>query len=117
PISKIDVVEQRELDPATGQPKPFTVRKHIAYDGGTQSSHVFPFDGDYPRLRRVIERDEEPLVGHFWHRGVLASPFVKRDSNQRVLVIGSAGGQETKAALTYGAESVDAVELVGTVVE
>jgi len=117
PISKIDVIEQRELDPATGQPKPFTVRKHIAYDGGTQSSHVFPFDGDYARLRHAIEQGSEPLEGHFWHRGVLASHFAKRDNGQKVLVIGSAGGQETKAALMYGASSVDAVEMVRTVVE
>ena len=34
-----------------------------------------------------------------------------------VLVIGSAGGQEIKAALMYGASHVDGVELVDAVVE
>jgi hypothetical protein len=34
-----------------------------------------------------------------------------------VLVIGSAGGQETKAALMYGASAVDAVEMVASVIE
>jgi uncharacterized membrane protein YagU involved in acid resistance len=34
-----------------------------------------------------------------------------------VLIIGSAGGQETKAALMFGAAHVDAVELVPTVIE
>src|ERR1019366_507779 len=43
--------------------------------------------------------------------------YLKRDTGARVLVIGSAGGQETKAALVYGAARVDAVELVPTVVE
>ena len=117
PISKIDVIEQTLVDPATGAPRANSVRKHIAYDGGTQSSHVFPFDGDYARLRGVIEQATEPLDSHFWHRGVLASHFAKRDSGQRVLVIGSAGGQETKAALMYGAAAVDGVEMVRTVVD
>jgi spermidine synthase len=117
PISKIDVVDQTRIDPATGEAAPFTSRKHIAYDGGTQSSHIFPFDGDYAGLRRSIERGEAPVREHFWHRGVLASHYLLRDSGQRVLIIGSAGGQETKAALMYGASGVDAVEMVGSVVE
>ena len=117
PISKIDIIEQVGSDPTTGRVDTSARRKHIAYDGGTQSSHIFPFDGDYARLRGAIDRGDAPIRLHFWHRGVLASHRVKRDTGQRVLVIGSAGGQETKAALTYGASHVDAVEMVGTVVE
>ena len=86
----------------------------MAYDGGTQSSHIYPFDGDYPKLRRELEQE---LVNHFWNRGVLASHYLKRDSGQKVLIIGSAAGQETKAAVLFGADRVDAVEMVGTVVE
>ena len=33
------------------------------------------------------------------------------------MIIGSAAGQEVKAALTYGAGEIDAVEMVGTVVD
>ena len=117
PISKIDVIDQIPNDPKTDRPDPAARRKHIAYDGGTQSSHIFPFDGNYAGLRSAIESGAAPIHLHFWHRGVLASHRVKRDSNQRVLVIGSAGGQETKAALMYGASSVDAVEMVRTVVQ
>jgi len=117
PISKIDVIDQVANDLKTDRPDPDARRKHIAYDGGTQSSHIFPFDGDYAGLRDGIERGAMPMHRHFWHRGVLASHRVKRDTHQRVLVIGSAGGQETKAALMYGASSVDAVEMVRTVVE
>lgn len=117
PVSKIDVIDQTERDPRTGEAVPFTARKHIAYDGGTQSSHIFPFDGDFARMRRTIEENREPLRAHFWHRGVLGSHYLKRDSGQRVLVIGSAGGQETKAALTYGAAHVDGVEMVASVIE
>jgi spermidine synthase len=117
PVSKIDVIEQAEVDPTTGRADPATRRKHIAYDGGTQSSHIFPFDGNLRRLRESIEAGTEPVRRHFWHRGVLASHYARRDSRQRVLVIGSAGGQETKAALMYGAARVDAVEMVGSVIE
>ncbi|MEE9447741.1 MAG: hypothetical protein V3V09_07250, partial [Arenicellales bacterium] len=46
-----------------------------------------------------------------------ASHYLKRDTDQEVLVIGSAGGQEMKAALTYGAKHVDGIELVGKVVD
>jgi len=116
PISKIDVIDQIGSDPVTQQADPAARRKHIAYDGGTQSSHIFSFDGHYADLRAAIERGTAPMHLHFWHRGVLASHRAKRDSGQRVLVLGSAGGQETKAALMYGASHVDAVELVGSVV-
>lgn len=117
PVSKIDVIDQPDTDPLTEAPNPEVRRKHIAYDGGTQSSHVFPFDGDYRRLRETIEARSEPLRYHFWHRGVLASHYAKRGTAPRVLVIGSAAGQETKAARMYGASHVDAVELVGAVVD
>ncbi|MGX9727170.1 MAG: spermine/spermidine synthase domain-containing protein [Candidatus Electronema sp. VV] len=43
--------------------------------------------------------------------------ITERDSGQEVLIIGAAGGQETKAALTFGAKHVDVVELVGFVVK
>ena len=117
PVSKIDVIELRD-DPATPQHNgDWPRRKHIAYDGGTQSSHITESDGDLARLRRAIESGSKSIYDDFWHRGVLASHFIKRDSGQRVLIIGAAGGQETKAALMYGAAHVDAIELVPTVVE
>lgn len=115
PVSKIDVFDQPTAEPGMGETGPG--RKHIAYDGGTQSSHIYPFDGNYQRLRASLESGKEKLRNHFWHRGVLGSHFLKRDSGQKVLVIGSAGGQETKAALMYGAAELDAVEMVGAVVE
>ena len=113
PISKIDVIDVTEVDRTITEVSG-TQKKHIAYDGGAQSSHIFPFDGNFKELRENIAH----VIGkHFWEIGVLASHYLKRDTNQRVLIIGSAGGQETKAALLYGAKHVDAVELVGTVVD
>jgi spermidine synthase len=103
PISKIDVIDKTKEG-----------MKHIAYDGGSQSSHIYPFNGDYEHLRNNLFNLVEK---HFWFRGVLASHYLKRDTGHKVLVIGSAGGQEVKAALMFGAKRVDAIEMVGTVVE
>ncbi len=117
PISRIDVIDQT-WTPQKARPWwPSGDRKIIQYDGGNQSSYFFPFDGDLKALRALLDRDKSHLKEHFWQIGVLASHHLKRDSGQSVLVIGSAGGQETKAALLYGAAHIDAVELVPTVVE
>jgi len=117
PISKINVIDET-WSPAISVPWHLSGdRKAIQYDGGNQSSYFYKFDGDLPGLRALVERDKSHINEHFWQLGVLASHYLKRDSGQTVLVIGSAGGQETKAALMYGAAHVDAVELVPTVVE
>ena len=101
PVSSIDVVDFR------------SGIKWIAYDGGTQTSYYYKFDGDYKALRENFERIQDI---YFWGPYVAASHFLKRDTDQEVLILGAAGGQETKAALMYGASHVDAVELVGSVV-
>lgn len=112
PVSQISVIDQpASVASPSGQDGG---RKHIAYDGGTQSSNFFPFDGDCAALRRDLPRR---LRDQFWQRGVLASHYLRRDSRYTALIIGSAGGQETKAALMYGASSIDAVEMVRTVVD
>lgn len=105
PISKIDVMYDA---------KDHGWFRYIAYDGGTQTSAFYDFNGDFQYLRNHIA---DEIGRQFWQRGVLASHYLKRDTNQKVLVIGSAGGQEIKAALMYGARHVDGVELVGAVVE
>lgn len=102
PISKIDIISYR---------KTF---KWIAYDGGTQTSYFYKFDGDYEQL---VKDAKNKASRHFWGKVVLPSHFLKQGSGQEVLIIGSAGGQETKAAIAYGASRVDAIELVGAVVE
>ena len=104
PMSKIDVIR---LSPTN---------KHVAYDGGSQSSHFFKFDGDLAGLRKTILEGTEDLKEDFWEAGVLASHYLKRDSAADVLIIGSAAGQETKAALLFNPAWVDGIELVGTVV-
>jgi spermidine synthase len=101
PISKIDIIDYGNLH-------------YIAYDGGSQNSVFYPFDGDFQSLRENLPSE---LTAHFWQRGVLASHALKEGSHATVLVIGSAGGQEIKAALMYEAKHVDGVEMVGTVVD
>ena len=105
PISKIDVLNLKVV----GQNK-----KWIAYDGGTQTSYFYPFDGDFDALRASLPASAHQ---HFWGPHVILSHDLKADSGSKVLIIGSAGGQELKAALTYSPSEVDAIELVGKVVE
>ncbi|NND83134.1 MAG: hypothetical protein HKN50_11965 [Gammaproteobacteria bacterium] len=104
PISKIDVLN---LEPLHRK------QKWIAYDGGTQSSYFYKFDGDLDALRESMPAAAN---SQFWGAHVAVSHYLKADSDSEVLIIGSAGGQELKAALTYSAGNVDAIELVGTVV-
>ena len=101
PISKIDIIKYDHL-------------RYIAYDGGSQTSLFYPFNGDFQALRNNLPNQ---LTLHFWQRGVLASHYLKEGTHPNVLVIGSAGGQEIKAALLYGANHVDGVEMVGSVVK
>lgn len=101
PISKIDVID-------------YGTQKHIAYDGGTQSSYIIPFDGDFKKLREEVQTGKGY---HFYGPMVYVSHGLKADTGHEVLIIGAAGGSETKAALMYGASHVDAVELVGHVID
>jgi len=109
PISRIDVV-------AYGATKTFPALKHVAYDGGSQSSHFFPFDGNFAALRELLETASGPAGHHFWTRAVAAAHYLKRDTDARVVIFGSAAGQETKAALTFNAAHVTGIDMVGTVV-
>jgi spermidine synthase len=112
PISKIDVIRAPGVQVSSGTDS----SKHVAYDGGSQSSDLFYFDGNVDGLREMVLAGYPRLNRHFWIRGVLASHYFKRDSGAEVLIVGSAAGQETKAALLFNPSRVDGVELVDTVV-
>lgn len=107
PISKVNVIDYKKVNDK------YTF-KWIAYDGGSQTSYFYEFDGDFAKLRSELP---ENAINHFWASYLAVSHYAKRDKGSEVLIIGSAGGQEIKAALTYGAADVDAIELVGKVVE
>ena len=115
PISRIDIIDQTLGRETSGAAQQGINRKAIEYDGGNQTSYFYQFDGNLPALRARISNDPQLANVNFWQIGVLASHYLERDTHQSVLVIGSAGGEETKAALMYGAKRVDAVELVPTV--
>jgi hypothetical protein len=120
PIAKIEVLNKPwspEEVAKTGRWWTGGDRKHIAYDGGMQSSFFYKFDGNLPALRETIERDRMVAREQFWQISVLAADYLKRDTGHTVLVIGSAGGHDTKAALMYGASHVDAVEMVAAVID
>ena len=102
PISRIDLIRYRDE------------YVWVAYDGGTQTSYFYRFDGDYKKLRASLP---EKARDNFWDKFVFASHWLKEGTAPDVLVIGAAGGQETKAAVTFGARSVDAVEMVGAVID
>ena len=114
PVSKIDVIPVAADDDGGPEQAP---AKFVRYDGGSQSTHLFAFDGDFAALRRELDRDIDNAARYFWNRAVPLSHWFKADTDADVLIIGSAGGQETKAALTYGAGQVDAIEMVAAVVE
>jgi len=115
PIAKIDVIKAYETNRETGGK---SIRNRVlAYDGGAQTSRYFPFDGDYAALRQSLERDLSDVTRHFWNRSVVVAHWLKADTDADVLIIGSAGGQETKAALLFNPKRVDAVEMVRAVVD
>jgi spermidine synthase len=117
PISKVNVVDQTLPPPPAPPTHAGGDRKAIQYDGANQTSFLYHFNGDQAALRTLLDHDTSHVDQQFWFVEVLAADYLKRDSGQSVLIVGSAGGQETKAALIYGASHVDAVEMVSTVVE
>ncbi len=117
PISKIDVIDETFRPGEQTSWHQSGDRKALQYDGGNQTSYFYKFDGNYKALRELMENHRDKVDENFWQIGVLAAHYLKRNTPHSVLIVGSAGGQETKAAVTYGANYVDAVELVPTVVE
>ncbi|MDN5874199.1 MAG: hypothetical protein L0H29_07460, partial [Sinobacteraceae bacterium] len=104
PVSKLDVFGFPD-----GQNLLFSI------DGGSQSSWLARFDGDFPRRREY--RHEHPdsyfagtnsIVYHLWN--------TTRNAEPEVLVIGPSAGGDVRQALSFGADSVDAVELVGAII-
>lgn len=84
--------------------------RHMIYDGGEMISTIYPFDGDFKRLRNELSKR---LYLEFWNPGVLTSHYLKEGKGSHVLTVGAAGGQEIKGALLFGASSVEVIELLG----
>jgi spermidine synthase len=113
PVARIEVVDSKR-DAIKKFNPPFESFKGIWYDNKKQHSVIWPFDGNFAKLRANIGTVAE---GHFVGVDLLAPHYLKRDTGHKVLIIGVAGGQEIKAALMYGASYVDGVDMVGTVIK
>ncbi len=97
PVSKLEVFRS--------SPKAY----NFAIDGGQQGSWLQQFDGDLETPRRQIDTaffGINSAVHYFLHGRA-----------PEVLVIGAAVGSETRAAVLFGARHVDAIELVGAMVD
>ena len=71
----------------------------VLYHDGTWGSAIWPWDGDPASLDRF---DDD----------VRSVPFAALGTPpERMLIIGAAGGHEVEAAIHFGAEQIDAVEL------
>ena len=88
PVFRVDVAHH-PLQPEAG---------HMIYHDGQLGSGLPAFDGDLTRFEKL-------------ERGSRSLPFSVLPPSPRVLVIGSAGGQEIIASLYFGASKVTAVEL------
>jgi len=101
PVSKLDVFN---VSPRA---------KHFSLDGGQQGSWLQHFDGNYDTyLKRIADQPDNYYFGissavHHFYQG----------KNADVLIIGAAVGSETKSALIFGADHVDAIDLVKTMVD
>lgn len=71
----------------------------ILYHDGIWGSAIWPWDGDPTSLTRFDDNDR-------------SIPFATLGAPpERILIIGAAGGNEIEAAIHFGAERIDAVEL------
>ncbi len=102
PVSKLDIIKAR----------PDAILFSI--DGGTQGSWLKQFDGDFDTFEQI--KTNQPDSYFFGRNSIVHYFSASKGMSPDVLVIGSAGGGEIKAALTFGAEHIDAVELVGAII-
>lgn len=86
---------------------------NFALDGGQQGSWLIEFDGDYTVYDQEIANN--PDTFYFGMNSLVH--YLRRGTEPDVLVIGAAAGGETKAAVVFKARHVDAIELVGEMVE
>ena len=102
PVSKLDILNAR--------PNALL----FSIDGGTQGSWLGRFDGDFSYFDKV--REEQPKSYYFGRNSIVHYLADVKGIEPEVLIIGSSAGGETKAAIAFGARHIDAVELVGAII-
>jgi spermidine synthase len=100
PVSKVEVFRSNET------------AHYFALDGGQQGSWMQKSDGDFSVFEDEIASN--PNGYYFGMNSVVH--YLASGSNPEVLVIGAAVGGETRAAILFGATHIDAIELVGEMV-
>lgn len=101
PVSKLDVFNVSRN------------AKNFSLDGGQQGSWMQRFDGNYEAYHKRMR--ETPDSYFFGISSVVH--YLNQDKHPNVLIIGAAVGSETKTALIFNAEHVDAIDLVKAMVE
>ena len=102
PVSKLDILNAR--------PNALL----FSIDGGTQGSWLGKFNGDFTYFDKV--RQEQPETFFFGRNSIVHYLADTKGIDPEVLIIGSSAGGETKAAIAFGARHIDAVELVGAII-
>ena len=102
PVSKLDVLNAR--------PNALL----FSIDGGTQGSWLGKFNGDFSYFDAI--RKEQPDTYFFGRNSIVHHLADSKNIEPEVLIIGSSAGGETKAAIAFGARHIDAVELVGAII-
>ena len=72
------------------------------------------FNGDFSYFDKV--RQEQPDSFFFGRNSIVHYLADTKGIEPEVLIIGSSAGGETKAAIAFGAKHIDAVELVGAII-
>ena len=102
PVSKLDILNAR--------PNALL----FSIDGGTQGSWLGRFDGNFSNFDAV--RASQPDSFFFGRNSIVHYFADSKDIEPEVLIIGSSAGGETKGAIAFGAKHIDAVELVGAII-
>lgn len=87
--------------------------KYFSLDGGQQASWMVRFNGDLSPF--LQEMEQEPQQYYFGLNSLVH--YLKRSTAPDTLVLGAAVGREPLAALVFGARHVDAIEMVGAMVD
>ena len=86
---------------------------NFALDGGQQGSWLQEFDGDFDVFDEEIVNNPD---SYYFGMSSLVH-FLKKGTEPNVLIIGAAVGGETRSALLFKAKHVEAIELVGEMVD
>jgi len=104
PVSKLDVLKG-------AAPKALL----FSLDGGEQGSWLKEFDGNWDQFSKI--RREHPDTFFFGRNSIAYYLADTAGKHPESLIIGSSAGGEIRAALAFSPTSIDAVEMVGSIIE